>query len=251
MSPIVFAVPVVAVVLIVFWSVVGKRMMSATDRRYGDYKVGALAHRMGLQVLEGNPELNMVQAQTKHNMTTAQRPTGGRVARMLGDADKETRVRMEGAPYGRPTQFVFYSYTKVQDRIAVGIVTTAFEYRLSVQIPLEIPPFEIVLRKGGARSGAYGVKAKPEWRLPKQSFGDPDLDSALSLTCEDPRLGPHLAPVVGGLTGHKYVHIQGQGHVLSSLAEENATMYATFDIEQTQRVLEHMANALAGPVHRR
>jgi hypothetical protein len=177
-------VPVIAVVLIVFWSVAGKRMMGATDRRYGDYKVGALAQRMGLQVLEGNPELNMIQAQTKHNMTTAQRPTGGRVARMLGDADKETRVRMEGAPYGRPTQFVFYSYTKVQDR-------------------------------------------------------------------EDPRLGPHLAPVGGGLTGHKYVHIQGQGHVLSSLAEENATMYATFDIEQTQQVLEHMANALAGPIHRR
>ena len=77
------------------------------------------------------------------------------------------------------------------------------------------------------------------------------LDGALSLTCEDPRLGPHLAPVVGGLTGHKYVHIQGRGHLLSSLAEENATMYATFDIEQTQQVLEHMANALAGPVHRR
>ena len=47
MSPIVFAMPVIAVVLIVFWSVVGKRMMGATDRRYGDYKVGALAHRMG------------------------------------------------------------------------------------------------------------------------------------------------------------------------------------------------------------
>jgi hypothetical protein len=62
---------------------------------------------------------------------------------------------------------------------------------------------------------------------------------------------PHLAPVVGGLTGQKYVHLQGQGHVLSSLAEENATMYATFDLEQTQQVLEHMANALAGPVHRR
>jgi hypothetical protein len=43
------------------------------------------------------------------------------------------------------------------------------------------------------------------------------------------------------------VHIQGQGRIISSLAEENAAMYPTFELEQTQLVLEHMANALAGP----
>jgi hypothetical protein len=43
------------------------------------------------------------------------------------------------------------------------------------------------------------------------------------------------------------VHIQGQGWITSSLAAENAAMYAAFVLEQTQLVLEHMANALAGP----
>jgi hypothetical protein len=57
---------------------------------------------------------------------------------------------------------------------------------------------------------------------------------------------------VGGLTSHKYLHIQGHGTVINSVAaDENATMYAVFDLEQTQQVLEHMANALAGTVQRR
>jgi hypothetical protein len=232
-----------------FWLVAGKRMMASSDRRYGEYRAGDLAQRMGLRIVEGDPSLNLMMAQTKHNMAMAKRPAGGRMGRMLGDSDKETRVRLEGAPYGRPTQLVFNSYTKHQDRLVVGIITSSFEYRLSLQLPVEVPPFEIVLAKGGARSGAYGLKAKPEWKLPKQSFGSPDLDAKLTLRCEDRRLGPHLAPVVGGLSSHKYLHIQCSGRIISSMADDaNATMYVTMDIEQTQLTLEHMANALAGPV---
>jgi hypothetical protein len=239
----VFAIPVVAAGLLLFWNFAGKRMMGAADRRYSDYRVGDLAQRMGLQVIEGDPSLNLIQAQTKHNMSYGE-ATGGRVARFMGDTQKETRVRLEGAPYGRPTQLVFHSYTKYQDRVAIGFVTRSFEFRLSVQVPVQLPAFEIVLRKGAA----YGLKAKAEWDLPRQSFGERELDDRLVLTCADPRMGPHLASVVGGLTGHKYLHIQGDGNVISSLGEEDATMYVAFDLEKTQQVLEHMAFAVAGPV---
>jgi hypothetical protein len=244
---VVFVMPVVAIGMAVFWTVAGRRMMAGTDRRYADYRVADLAERMGLRIVEGDPTLNMVQVQTKHDMARGQ-ATGGKVARFMGDTQKETRVRLEGAPYGRPTELVFDSYSKYQDRLAVGIIISAYEYRLSVQLPVVVPPFEIVLRK----AGAHGVKAKPEWRLPKQSFGSPDLDAKLTLHCEDPGLGPHLAPAASGLVSHKYLHIQGRGGVISSIAEDaNATMYVTFDLEQTQLVLEHMANALAGPVRQR
>jgi hypothetical protein len=242
----IYFMPVAATGLLVFWLVVGKRMMASTDRRYAAFRVGELAQRMGLQIIEGDPSLNLMQAQTTHNMSTTSQATGGTVARLLGDTAKETRVRLQGAPYGRPTELVFFSYTKYQDRLAVGIITTSFEFRLSVQVPVAVPAFEIVLR----RSGSYGLKAKPEWRLPKQSFGAPELDAHLSLTTTDARLGPYLAPAVGGLVGHKYLHIQGDGHVISSLTEENATMLGAFELEQTQLILEHMATALAGPVDR-
>ena len=241
----VFFIPVIGLGMGLFWLVAGKRMMASSDRKYSEYRAGDLAQRLGLQIVEGDPSLNLMMAQSKHNMASARRPSGGAVGRMLGDRDKETRVRLEGAPYGRPTQLIFDFYTKNQERIVANITSWSFDYRLSLQLPVDVPPFEIVLRKGGA----HGIKAKPEWKLPKQSFGSPDLDDKLTLRCEDHRLGPHLAPVVGGLTSHKFLHIQGNGRIISSLAEDpNATMYVTMDLEQTQIALEHMANALAGPV---
>lgn len=241
----IFILPVVGISMALFWSFAGRRMMAGNDRKYSQYRAGELAQRMGLQIVEGDPSLNMMMAQTTHNMSSARRPSGGAMGRMLGDKDKQTRVRLEGAPYGRPTQVLFDSYTKSQERLVAHITSWSFVYRMSVQMPVEVPPFEIVLRKGGAR----GIKARPEWKLPKQSFGSPDLDAKLQLRCEDRRLGPHLAPAVSGLTSHKYLHIQGSGGVISSIAEDpDATTFVTMELEQTQLVLEHMANALAGPV---
>jgi hypothetical protein len=95
----VLAMPAGAVALLLFWTTVGKRMMRATDRRYADYQLAEVAQRMGLQVVEGDPSLNLIQAQTTHNMAAGQ-ATGGRVARFLGDAEKETRIRLEGRRSG-------------------------------------------------------------------------------------------------------------------------------------------------------
>jgi len=241
----VFFVPVVGVALGLFWAVAGRRMMARSERQYSEYRAADVAQRMGLRIVEGDPALNLMMAQTQHTMAQARRPAGGAVGRMLGDKDKATRVRLEGAPYGRPTQLVFDSYTKHQERIVASVTSWSFEYRLSLQLPVEVPSFEIVLRK----AGAHGVKAKAEWRLPKQSFGSPDLDAKLTLRCEDPQIGPHLAPAASALAEHKFLHIQGNGRIISSITEDpNATMYVTMDLEATQLVLEHMANALAGPV---
>jgi hypothetical protein len=191
----------IGVAALVFWLVVGRGMMATGDRRFSEYRLGELAPRLGLQLVEGDPSLNLSQAHTKHDMARSQ-ATGGRLARALGDREKETRIRMEGAPHGYPTQLWFHSYSKFEERIAVGFVTNSFEFRLSVMLPLSVPEFEIVRR----RAGTYGLKAKAEW-----------------------------------------VHIQGGGTGLHSLAEEQTTMWAAFELERTYWVLLQMANALAGP----
>ena len=232
----------IGVAALVFWLVVGRGMMAAGDRKFSEYRLGELAPRLGLQLVEGDPSLNLSQAHTKHDMARSQ-ATGGRLARALGDREKETRIRMDGAPHGYPTRLWFHSYSKFEERIAVGFVTNSFEFRLSVMLPLSVPEFEIVRR----RAGTYGLKAKAELSLPKQSFGDRELDSRLTLSSEDPRIGPYLAPAAAHLAAHKYVHIQGGGTGLHSLAEEQATMWAAFELERTYWVLLQMANALAGP----
>jgi hypothetical protein len=102
-----------------------------------------------------------------------------------------------------------------------------------------------------------GIKAKAEWGMPPQSFGDADLDAKLALSSPDPRIGSFLAAVVGPLAGHRYVHIQGHRGLIESLASQEDTasndagyFQWIFEVVDHQRVLEQMANVLGGPVRR-
>jgi hypothetical protein len=247
----VYLVPVIGLGMGLFWLLLGRRLMTGADSRYRDYRVAELAQRLGLQIVEGDPSLNMMQAHTKHNMRTAKDKARGFLR-----SSKETKVVLEGAPYGRPTRFLFHRYTEVAERVVVQVSSGSFDCRLSLQLPVELPPFEIVGRSGFA-DRYMGIRAKPEWGLPTQSFGDRELDAKLVLSSQDPRIGSYLAPVVGSLVGHKYVHIQGHRGLIESLAskEETASNDAgyfqwIFEVEDHQRILEHMANVLAGPVRR-
>jgi len=247
----VFLVPVIGLGMAAFWLFFGRRMMTGTDRRYREYRVADLAQRLGLRIVEGDPALNMMQAHTQHNMGAAKDKAGGFMR-----SSKQTRVVLEGAPYGRPTRFLFHRYTEVAERVVVRVVSGAFDCRLSLQVPADLPPFEIVSRSGLGRR-YMGIKAEAEWGLQPQSFGDADLDARLALSSPDPRLGLYLAPAVGALASHRYVHIHGHGGLIESLAskEDTASNDAgyfqwIFEVEDHQRVLEQMADVLAGPVRR-
>jgi hypothetical protein len=237
---IVFVTPVIGLLLVVLVPRFGKRMMSSTDERYAEYRLASLAQRMGLQIVEGDPETNVIQAHVTHNMARSHTSRG--LAGLVKN-EKETRIRLEGAPYGRPTLFRFFARTVGANVAVARLVSKELDCRLSLRVGAPLPPFEILLRHPG-----YGLKTRPELGLPAQSFGDPDLDRRFVLTGADPRLGPALAPVVAGLTGHGYVHIQGQGDVIASRATEPAMMSAILALVETQLALEHMANVFTGPV---
>lgn len=246
----VFLLPVFGLAMGAFWLVFGRKLMTGHDQRFRNLRVADLAQRLGLRIMEGDPALNMMQAHTKHNMRTAKDKAG------FMKSSKETKVVLEGAPYGRPTRFLFHRYTAVAERVVVQVVSGSFDCRLSLQVPVDLPPFEIVSRSGFGRR-YMGIKAQAEWGLPLQSFGDADLDAKLALSSPDPRIGSFLAPVVGPLAGHRYVHIQGHRGLIESLASQEDTasndagyFQWIFEVEDHQRVLEAMANVLAGPVRR-
>jgi hypothetical protein len=246
----VFLLPAVGLGIGAFFLLFGRRLMTGHDQRYHDLRVGELAQRLGLRIVEGDPALNMMQAHTKHNMRMAKDKAG------FMRSSKETKVVLEGAPYGRPTRFLFHRYTAVAERVVVQVVSGSFDCRLSLQVPADLPPFEIVSRSGLGRR-YMGIKAQAEWGLAPQSFGDADLDAKLALSSPDPRIGPFLAEVVRSLAGHRYVHIQGHRGVIESLASQEDTasndagyFQWIFEVVDHQRVLEHMATVLAGPVRR-
>ena len=196
---------------------------------------------MGLQIVEGDASLNLIQAQTTHNMAAGQ-ATGGRVARFLGDREKETRIRLEGAPYGRPTRHVLFVHGIPEPPLGVGIVTTALS-SVEPADPDPIPAFE-----SAGKAAFFRREGEPEWDLPRQSFGRPGASTPVArLDLFD--LGS-AAPGAGRRRPRitRTRHVQGQGRNISSLAEETPPCTRRLYLKQTQLVLEHMANALAGPI---
>ena len=216
--------------------------MAITNRLYAQYRVANLAQRMGLTIAEGNPKLNMVNAFPIHNFKLG---TGSWLSR---NTTKETKVRLVGAPRGRPTQFVYHRREEIRDGLLVVTTKSWFECRLSVQVPVAFPEFEIVRRH--PHMGIYGPKARPELPLPPQPFGKPELDRKLVLTTAEPRLGPALVRAVGGLVPLEFVHVQGRDGDLHWLATEEASMHAVRRLPEAQQVLERIADVLAGPEQR-
>jgi hypothetical protein len=222
-------------------------MMRLTDVLSARYRAGNLAQRMGLAVAEGDPRLNLVQA-TQEHAAKFERGTGGSFLSRLFNSTKETRLRMVGAPNGRPTEFVYWRRHDTKDRVLVISQASWFECRMSLEVPVAVPAFEIVRQH--PHMGAYGPKARPELPLPPQTFGDPDIDRRLKLTTAEPGLGPALAPVVDPLGRLEFVHVQGRDGAIHWLANEEGAMFACRRLPEAQQALERIADVLAGPAQR-
>jgi hypothetical protein len=233
----VYLLPVIIIAILAFPFL----MMRLTDRIYARYRLGNIAKRMGLAVAEGDPKLNMLNAIPSHNFSL------GKSVSWL-KSTKETKARLVGAPRGRPTEFVYFRRHDTKDGLLMVTTESWFECRLSVQCPVAFPEFEIVRRR--PHMGIYGPQARPELPLPPQPFGNRALDGTLKLTTAEPRLGPALAPAVGGLASLEFVHIQGRDGALHWLATEEASPHAVRRLPEAQQVLERIADVLAGPVQR-
>src|SRR5262245_35933367 len=231
--------PIVVVVFAAVVVVVGIKMrpsraMRAADEQSPQWRLGNMAQQMGLQVLEGDPQTNLVYALGTHRMQKTPLST------TFGSHTTTTRLRMAGNPGGRPTDFVFFAET-VSEWVGSGVSgslasrmahTTRFDCRLTVGVPVAVPPFEIHLRRE-----IRGLETEPRLRLPVQSFGSSDLDSRLVLVAGDPRLGPALAPVAAGMAHFESLHILGQGTALYYLTNQNASSAALSRLPEAQRLL--------------
>jgi hypothetical protein len=237
----VFSGAMVAVVLVFLLAFRGRaaRAMRAADDDTPRFRLGAMAQQMGLTVVEGDPETDLVHALGVHR---AKKPP---VSTTFGSHTTTTRLRMVGHPGGRPTDFVFFAETLSEwvggTRMAHRMAhTTTFDCRLAVELPVTVPPFEIVLRRE-----IRGLESEPRLGLPTQSFGSPELDARLVLMARDPRLGPALAAVAAGMTHFESLHILGRGAGLYYLTSENASSAALHRLVEAQRLLYALSDVLA------
>lgn len=218
----------------------GAKAMQAAVDDTPQFRLGAMAQEMGLAVVDGDPETSLVYALGVHRAKKI--PVGA----TFGNSTTTTRLRMSGDPGGRPTDFLFFAETRSErvggTRTAHRMAhSTIFECRLAVQVPVAVPPFEVVLREE-----IRGLETEPLLGLPRQPFGSRELDTRLVLTTSEPRLGAALAPAATGMTQFESLHIVGQGSVLYYVTSENASTVALHRLVEAQRTLYVVSDVLTG-----
>jgi hypothetical protein len=223
--------------LVIFMKVRGKAMTANHEAENSQYRLGSLAQRLGMAIVEGDPMFNLFVTNRWQDLGQATSKVG-----WSPTIDRpEIRVRLAGSPYGHPAELTYYDRLETQDKILERVVKRWFDARLSVATTAAFPDFELVLRT----PGQY-VEPTEQFALPAQSLGDATLDRQFRLKCADARLGPAIAPVLGPFMPLGYVHVVGQGGKIAFVMTEYGMPVALYSIEAVLLVLESMACVFEG-----
>lgn len=214
--------------------------IAAANATYADMLARDVASRLGLQVVEGSPEQNLMMLHHTHVTTDMeQRRDGG----LLGTnvEGKSSGVRLEGMPHGRRQTFVYAldSELERQNVVGGGTYTRALRFALTTEVKATFPEFEVVLRAPNA-----ALRPTQAFALPAQQTGLPAIDAALLVTTNDPAFARVLGPLLAPLTGHTYVHLVGRDQRLELLANHATSSYATYFLEDNAKVHHAIADAI-------
>jgi hypothetical protein len=156
-----------------------------------DKTLGAMARRMGLQVTEGDPNLNLVYFQ---------QPAG----------DFERSFAAQGSPYGRSVRFVLKDGQERNYRVVVRAVTSNFDCFLEAELQTGVPPFELSLRAPN-QFMVPNLEFAERQELVTVPIADPTLEQLFVVRSADPRLVAALTPALRLLSAQHMVHLAGEG----------------------------------------
>ncbi len=234
--PITMFMPFVVLIVVVAMYLNGRRMRAGMLADNPQFGLGAIAQRLGIQLVHGDPAYNILV--NDHDVRrSAAVPM---IAGMTGNT-QPVEARAVGQHRGHPVEFVFYDQTRVEKGIIETTFFRTFTCVVRVGVNAPVPPFEIVLRN----ENEYLVTERLV-DAPEQRFGHPAIDPVLVLRSPDPRLGPAFAPVVGALMAFGYVHVVGdQGSVRFTFTALGAPT-ALYYVETVLQVLLGLADVLEG-----
>lgn len=214
-------------------------VMAGNEVKDAHARAGNVAQRMGLTVVTGDPNFNFYhtgrwqdvgQAMSRNVLSRPSRP--------------DIEVRLEGTPGGRRVELIYVDRMRVEDHLLSRDVLRSLDMRIVVAVNAPFPDFEIYTRNPNQM-----MQPQPRLALPPQSFGDAMLDSQLILKTNDPRIAPPIADPIRTISGDHYVHVIGQGGVLTFRATEYAAMAfgdgdkLLFALDATARAIESAASA--------
>jgi hypothetical protein len=220
---IVYAMPIIALGLVFFMRMRMKSTLAKGEAENAASRAGEMAKRIGLSVVEGDPNLNLMYAHTQ----------------IIAGQLEEAKVRLAGNPSGRNGEVTYYERRETKTGMTSTTVTTYFDGRVAVEVRAPFPEFELVLRSPPSWVGTPKLKISAS----AHPFGDPALDQRYVLRTVDARIGPVIAPALANLASHQYVHIYGQGNQLVfAFSVETLTCMSLAD--QIYFTLDQMAIAI-------
>ncbi len=202
--------------------------MQAALGQYAGFVLSELAPRLGLRIVVGDPEANLLlppQAMNREEYV---------------DGRFEWHVRLDGAPRGRPVIVEHHEVREVDQRFT----ETRYCYRTHIHM-------SALTRYTGraeitSRKATHGAPTR-SLPLPLATFGDPLLDEELVLAAEDPRVGPTLRELIHeidpGLRMHGLHLVIDEGVVSVRATRQNA-MSVLYFAESSLPILESIAETL-------
>jgi len=216
--------PLILIPLVIAYAIWAAVQRKRNIEENSDKNVGTLASRIGLTVVEGDPNLNLLYFQ---------QPSG----------NYQRQISLAGRPYGRDVEFWVRDGKKTKEYIVATKTTWTYGSRLELAVP-SAPQFEVVLRN----PNQYLV-VSPDYDdppLPEVSTGVSQLDELFIVRATQPTVGPALVGALQLLATHHYVHMAGGSQRIWMKIERMGLATFAYCPEEYLLALETAACAFEG-----
>ncbi|HEU0036290.1 MAG TPA: hypothetical protein VFQ53_37010 [Kofleriaceae bacterium] len=222
-------------------------MKKRLNHQHGHLRAGELAQRLGMRLVEGNPEFNLATMSVQpgvQNLGSAKGFMRSMVVGQVGGKLGEFKLQMTGQPYGANAELVLYCKQDYKPGFAQNVTTTWSDLRLTVHARCRITPFDLRLR--APMTGLEARLRDDDPRMPPQQLNDAVLDRRYILESFDPNAGRYVAGLLAPLGQSAYVHIVGGGSQVSFVMTPNSVNASAFMLEQILHVLVSIAATFEG-----
>ena len=182
-----------------------QRMVKAGDAQYANAALGVVAQRLGLQLVAGDPNFNLVMWENRAPQVSDLNP--------LPHQAFDYQIQAQGTPQGRPCRFFFQAKREASGKLPVvgRTITDTYACILDVATQGPLPYFELVSVSQNAYLQPNMVhSSRIDMQRVPGAFQNPTYDGAYSLTANDPRVAPLLARLLPVLAAIQWIHIVGQ-----------------------------------------
>lgn len=214
---------VIAVVAMLIWQRMRLKTSLAENQ---DKNFGSVADRLGMRVVEGDANINLLYF-------------------MQQRGDYKRQLRAAGQPYAHPASFIVIDGVETSEYIVYRRITHSFGCFLDVSLEKSLAPFEVVLRNPNQYLiPLQGMEGRAELR--ETPSGDSAIDAQFVIRAADPQTAAALVPALQILSTQLFVHLSGEGNRLWMSLTRMALPYFAAAAEEYMLAIETAACSLDG-----